>query len=169
MSTANEASEQAIPGPLLANAFFCEQTIEEADKTLSVIRIVDTITITLPANTPEDFPSEEKRVGVLIRALVSFRRGGAPAKGHRLKLVMRSPDGNTGVIHDDVFDFGEGPTAALNMRPEVTIAVKKGGLFWMDVTLDEKEFTRVPLTITIEREANKDGALPQGGATSAAT
>jgi hypothetical protein len=154
MSSANEPSGQTLPGPLLAAAFFCEQILEEAEtKVLSCIRIVDTIGITLDASTPEDIPSEDKRIGVLLHALISFRRGDAPATGHKLKLVMRSPDGNTGVMNEKEFDFGEGPIATLNLRPEITIAVKNGGLFWMTVLLDEKEYTRVPLTIKIEREA----------------
>jgi hypothetical protein len=148
---AKKPSKKSFPGPLLAVAVFCEQTIEDTDKTISCIRIADTITATLPHDAPPDVPSENKRIPIGMRGLISFRRGGATGKAHRLKLVMESPDGKTGVMDDRKVEFAKGLNATVNVRFDVMIAVKKGGMFWMTVLFDDKEYTRVPLIINVER------------------
>jgi hypothetical protein len=151
VAKAKKPSKKALPGPLLAVAVFCEQTIEDTDKTISCIRIADTITITLPHDAPPDVPSDSKRIPIGMRGLVSFRRGGAASKVHRLKLVMQSPDGKTGIVEDREVKFGKELNSTVNARFDMTIAVKKGGMFWMTVLFDDEEYTRVPLIINVER------------------
>jgi hypothetical protein len=151
---------QKLGGPYLAAAVFCENIVEDKDGALSCIRIIDTITVRLPADTPPDVPSDEKRIPVSIKGLVSFKRGGISGKFHKIKLAMESPDGRRGIMDERKLEMGTPPFGGGNLYFNVTIAIKKGGLFWMTVSLDGKEFTRSPLRILIEREASasKSGA-----------
>lgn len=146
-------SRQKLAGPYLVAAVFCENIVEDKDGALSCIRIIDTINVKLPADTPNDVPSEEKRIPVSIRGLVSFKRGLAKGKFHKVKLAMESPDGKSGVMDERKLEIGKPSFGGANLYFNVTIAVRKGGLFWMTVILDGKEFTRLPLRILVEREA----------------
>jgi len=145
---------QKPAGPYLAAAVFCENIVEDKDGALSCIRIIDTITVRLPADTPSDVPSEEKRIPVSIRGLVSFKRGGLAGKLHKIKLAMESPDGKRGVMDERKLEMGKPPYGGGNLYFNATIGVRKGGLFWMTVSFDGKEFTRSPLRILIERETS---------------
>jgi hypothetical protein len=169
MSNANESGEMALRGPLLAAALFCEQTLEDKDTAISCIRIADNFTVTLPPDTPDDVPSEGNRVPFPIRGLVSFRKGGLTERKHRVILVMRSPDGKAGKMFDQEIEFaGDEPTSIVNVRFDLTILIRRGGLFWMTVLLDDVELTRVPLTVNIERAPQSAVATSTTSATATA-
>ena len=51
-------------GPYLTAAFFCERVIEDKEKVLTIVRIMDSVVVYLPPGTPNDFPSEENRLPV---------------------------------------------------------------------------------------------------------
>jgi hypothetical protein len=148
----SKTSGKKLPGPFLAVAAFCERVVEETDNVLSCMRLVDTMTFTLPHDAPADVPSEEKRIPVTIQGLISFRRGGAKGKNHDLELGMESPTGKRGVMHKQTVKFGSSDSfAGANFRFTSTLLISHGGLFWMTVKLDGKEFTRVPLRVLIQR------------------
>jgi hypothetical protein len=164
------ASDETVPtGPLLAAAVFCEQILEDKDMAMSCIRIADNFTITLPPDTPDDVPSEDKRVPFPTRGLVSFRKGGLTERKHRVRLVLRSPDGKTGSVFDQELTFaGDEPTSLANVRFDLTLLLKKGGLFWMTVLVDDIELTRVPLTVNVERAPKDADVTSQNSATASA-
>jgi hypothetical protein len=142
-----------LPGPLLAVAVFCEQTVEDKDNTISCIRIVDTVFAQLTPDAPADFPSEENRLLVGVRGLISIRRGGSRKKFHKLKLTMESPTGKSSLVDDRQIEIGAEPYGGFNLRFGATIGIHMGGLFWLIVSLNGEEFARVPLRIVIERAA----------------
>ncbi len=143
--------EKKKGGPYLAAAFFCEQTIEDKhDGTLSAVRIIDQIGLTLHPSTPPDVPSEQHRLPVYINGLLSFKTGDSPGE-HVVRLVMHSPRGKSGTVLEQTLPFSPHPHGGANLRLNSTIMVYKGGLFWMDVLLDGKRIARMPLQITIQR------------------
>jgi hypothetical protein len=154
--TKPKKKQKAIPGPLLAAALFCEQTVEGSDKAISCIRIADTMNVQLPPEIPADLPSEEKRMPVAIRGFISFRRGGARGKHHQLKLVMVAPNGKSAVMAEQRITFSPEAYATANLRFETVIGVYQSGVFWLIVNLDGKEYTRVPLNIVISRQPASD-------------
>jgi hypothetical protein len=139
-------------GPYLAAACFCNNVIEDKLGTISGIQIIDQIIVQLPPNAPPDFPSEENRLMVPIWALIVFRTGYSPGR-HTVKLVCVSPSGKK--------EPGQGDGQTVNFTPQeyggaqfanrITFAVYKGGLFWIDVMLDGKRVTRMPIRIEIRR------------------
>jgi hypothetical protein len=138
-------------GPYLVAAVFCDSIVEGSDRALSVVRIVDRVTLTIPADAPADIPSEEKRLPVSLWALVMFKRGCAKRR-HRVRLVMHSPSGKSGVILDKALVFSKEPNGGLNLRLHINFAAKECGQFCLDVLLDGKRFTRMPLAVSVERE-----------------
>ncbi|HBI44131.1 MAG TPA: hypothetical protein DDY78_14955 [Planctomycetales bacterium] len=146
-------SEKKTAGPYLAAAIFCETIIEDKqDNVLSAIRIIDTFTMTLAASTPPDVPSEKNRLPVNVNGLLIFKTGSSTKKTHALRIVMQSPSGKRGKVLEETIPFPPEPQASANVRLATTIAVKEGGLFWMDVFLDTKRLARMPLMIHIQRQ-----------------
>jgi hypothetical protein len=141
-------------GPFLAAAFFCEKTLLEAspDEAVSAIRLIDHITVTLPADTPVDFPSEENRLDVPVAGLISFKTGDAAPGKHNLRLITHSPTGKVNEPWDQTIEFSAEPYGGSNLRLKNVFQVVKGGLFWVDVILDGQWFTRIPLWISIQRQ-----------------
>jgi hypothetical protein len=137
-------------GPYLAAAIFCESVMEGADQALTAIRIVDQITLTIPKDAPPDIPSEQKRLPASICALVTFRRGDAKRK-HVVRLVMNSPSGKRETVSDHRITLSDKAHGGANLRINMTFGISKGGLFWVDVILDGKLVTRMPLQITVVR------------------
>jgi uncharacterized protein DUF6941 len=140
---------KAAGGPYLAAAVFCDSVLKGDDGVMSAVRIVDRVTVTIPADSPPDVPSDEKMLLCNIQGLVSFKKGYAGIK-HDLKLVMNSPSGKTDIMQHRI-EFIDVAHGGHNLRVNLQMAVSEGGLFWMDVYLDGKLMTRMPLLIAVKR------------------
>lgn len=138
-------------GPYLAAALFCDSVLHGTDGSLSAIRIVDQMALKLSADAPDGVPSESKRLPASVWALLAFKTGyGKPGK-HDVKLVLHSPSGKRRVIGQYSPIFTEKPTGGANLKINLVIGIKEGGLFWVDVVLDGMVVTRMPLQISVER------------------
>src|SRR5438270_13900087 len=91
-------------GPYLASALFCEVILEEKSGALSLVRVFDIINLTIPANAPADFPSEENRLNVPTWALISFKSGDAPGT-HKLRIDSESPSGKVKIISQSILEL----------------------------------------------------------------
>jgi hypothetical protein len=138
-------------GPYLAAAFFCESIIEDKrDGALTAVRMVDTISLQLPHDTPEDFPSETTRLPVPVAGVLSFKSGGSPGD-HMIRLIAQSPSGKSETVLEQNVALDSQPQGGVNIRLNQVIQVKQGGLFWLHVFLDEEQVTSMPLMITVLR------------------
>ncbi len=76
-------------GPYLVAALLCEKVLQEKDETISVIRMIDRITLTVNAlSSPETIPSTI----INLSALISLKSGSARGKGIVL-LRVETPSG----------------------------------------------------------------------------
>jgi hypothetical protein len=149
-----KSASKKLSGPYLSAAFFCDQIVEEKDSgVLSCIRIIDTINLTVAADAPKDVPSETHQIPVTLNGLVAFKRGDAKVGSHDVKLVGHSPSGKVTTLVEKVVPFREEKHGGMNLRLNATIAISIGGLFWVHVYLDGKEYTRIPLNIVVHRES----------------
>jgi len=135
-------------GPHLAASFFCETLVEDKrDGALCAIRIIDTITVQLPPSSSPEIPPE---IPVRIAALLSFKSGDSPGE-HTVRIVMHSPSGEKSrTVLEQIVPFTPQPQGGANLRLDNVIIVKTGGVFWMDIFLDGKRVTRMPLKISIQ-------------------
>jgi hypothetical protein len=138
-------AHQPIGGPHLSAALFCDQILEEKEGTLSAIRIVDTLTLRIPQSTPTG-----QKVPVEVWMLLMVKSGDSPGK-HEVRVDMLSPTGRLNRGKPQVYDLSEQPYGGINLRLMVTIAVKKGGVFWAKTYLDGKLIANTPLYIIVER------------------
>jgi hypothetical protein len=134
-------------GPLLAAALLCERVIEDKEGVLSIIRIVDNFTVSLPVITP---PPGSTPV-VVLTLLVSFKAG--QAKGtYQVELRLRSASGKPlkgmGEHPKPSFTFaGEQPEQGANIVINAGVPANEPGLYYFDVLLDGAFVTSVPFRI----------------------
>src|SRR5436853_519151 len=76
-------------GPYLIAALLCEKILQEKDEAVSIIRIVDRVTVTAPASaSPEILPP----VPLNLSAFISFKSGSAKGR-HTVKWRIETPAG----------------------------------------------------------------------------
>src|ERR1700730_425082 len=76
-------------GPYLVAALHCERVLQEKDETISVIRMVDRIVVTVNAlGSPETIPP----TSVNLNALISLKSGSARGRG-TVKWRVETPSG----------------------------------------------------------------------------
>lgn len=76
-------------GPYLIAALICEKVLQEKDGTISIIRIVDRITLNAPAShSPETLPPTQ----VSLSALIALKSGSARGR-HTVKWIVETPSG----------------------------------------------------------------------------
>jgi hypothetical protein len=141
-----------IGGPFLAAAFFCENILEDMQRKLTVQGISDSVQLVMHPLSPKDMPSVEKPLPFNLQLLLMFRSGDAPGK-HKLKLEIESPSGKRTTVKDDEVTLSDQPHGGVNVKTIATMSItsNSGGLYLVDVYLDDKLMTRMPLTITITR------------------
>src|SRR5262249_4553949 len=102
---------------------------------------------------------EREGVQVGLFGLISFKSGDAKGK-YILKLMMTDPSGDKKEVGEIPIAF-EGAEHGINIRVQFGIQLTREGLYWVDVIVDGKCFTRMPLRIAIQREPSP--GLPQSG------
>jgi hypothetical protein len=155
--------ERKTGGPFLAAAVFCENILEDSDRTVSVIRIIDGVQIVLSPQAPADIPSPTHPFPVTLNILLIFRTGDSPGE-HNLKLQTESPDGKRDVGLEQVVTLSPEPNGGLSLKTLAGLAVHCNGVHLIDVSLDGKLVTRMPLNVQITRaEMPTDSTAPASG------
>jgi hypothetical protein len=124
--------------PWLAVAAICEKALVEKDRTPSVIRIIDTLTV----------ESDEPKMpaGMLRFTLFLMFRGG-PATGTKsLKISGLAPSGKEIVNHEHQLRLlGDEHSSILDIAMQMSVSDE--GLYWFEIRLDGNLETRVPLRV----------------------
>jgi hypothetical protein len=133
-------------GPYLVAALLCEKVLQEKDETISVIRMIDRITLTVSTlGSPETIPSTI----INLSALISLKSGSARGKGI-VKLRVETPSGLK--LPDQLLPvLFEGDDRGVNLIVAFNMVIDQEGVYWFDVLLEEQLLTRVPLRILYQR------------------
>jgi hypothetical protein len=142
--------KRSVGGPFLACAVFCDSVLRGEDGTMTAVRMIDKVTLTIPASAPQNVPSEENALLTSVEGLIGFKKGDAGTK-HKVKLVMNAPSGKSKELKEQLAEFRSELHSGYNLRIKTTIAVTETGLYWLDVYLDSVRMTRMPLLITVNR------------------
>lgn len=144
-------------GPYLQVAALCERVIQEPDNAITVIRIVDTLTFTIP-ETRSAAAMEGGAYQVL--AVVIFKDGSFKGK-QILTIRGLSPDGKV-FVNDILAPIpfkGKGETGSVG-KIQMNIVFRMEGLHWFHVLLDGKRITRIPLRIVFKKTPSTSGSVP---------
>lgn len=133
-------------GPYLVAAILCEKILQEQDGTISIIRMIDRLAITVSALiSPETMPPTP----ITLQALISLKSGSA--KG-RETIVVRTETPSGLTLPDQLFPvLFEGDDRGVNIIITLNIIVGQEGVYWFEVRLDKQFLTRIPLRILYQR------------------
>ena len=133
-------------GPYLKAAVFCSDVIEGKDGVLSLIRVIDRLTVTGAGPQP---PSAMPTIMSRLKLALMFISGRARGT-HNVNIRIERPDGTT---HDGWTGtvFLEGEDRGANVIVEMEIEFKLEGLYWFDLYFDDAQMTRVPFRLIYQR------------------
>ncbi len=133
-------------GPYLAAALICEKVLQEKDGTISIIRMVDRVTLTAPAAlSPEQLPL----VPINLYAFISLKSGSAKGRS-TIKWRIEPPSGIA--LPEQLLPvLFEGEDRGVNLTLALNLVVDQEGLYWFDVFLEDQLLTRIPLRIFYQR------------------
>ncbi len=134
-----------MSGPHVQLATFCEQVLQESSGVISLIRVLDRITILAQGVGPENLP-EGGRVNATL--VVSLKSGDARGRS-TIELVIEQPSGvRLPPQHIDMTFEGEERGVQL-IAPVQLDAME--GLYWVYVILNGETLTQVPLRVMYQR------------------
>ena len=120
----------------------CEKVLTEQDGVLSVIRIVDRVTVT---SAGPDVPDEMPPTQLNLSAVVSFRSGSARGR-YTVRLRPEDPSGVQLPVLEMPVHF-EGEERGANLVISFNMLAEHEGLYWIDVLFREDLITRIPLRV----------------------
>jgi hypothetical protein len=129
-------------GPYLMLAVLCERVLREADGVMSLIRIVDRITIqgSLDSAAPPTFP-----LTAVIGLKAGFARG-----SYLLKVKTISPaHQDLGAAELPMLFEGEDRGAVVGLT--LAFQPHEEGLYWLEVYLQDVLITKMPLRVVCRR------------------
>ena len=136
------------PRPWVQVAVLCQTALQEANGVLSVIRLIDRITLTGTAPELQPTPVQLTMAIVLKSDLM---QGNYP-----VKIRSTSPQNVVTLSPEMSFLFEGNDRGVQAVIPAALVATEQG-VYWFDVLIEEEILTRVPLRIIYQR------AIPHGG------
>ncbi|HEU5377560.1 MAG TPA: hypothetical protein VFV38_19225 [Ktedonobacteraceae bacterium] len=133
-------------GPYLTAALICEKVLQEKDESLSIIRLVDRLTLTVQAShSPDTLPP----FTVNLQALISFKSGSARGR-NTVKWITETPSGLR--LPEQLFPvLFEGEDRGANLIITLNMTIDQEGVYWFHVLLENQPLTRIPLRILYQR------------------
>lgn len=129
--------------PHLQIATICERYILEADGALTLFRVIDRFTVAGQNDKMGPVPLD-------FTVVVSYRSG--HFRG-RLELTLATLDPSQIVISTANFPllFEGDDERASNVFARVHMTVKEEGIYWITVSLNGQESTRIPLRVAYQK------------------
>ena len=133
-------------GPYLKAALFCSDAIEGKDGVLSLIRIIDRMTVAAAGPQPPQEMPTVSRVLKLVLMFISGRTKGT----QNVEIKSEGPDGKTEVVWGGTVFF-EGEDRGANLIIDMNIDFQREGLYWFDIYFEGTRITRVPFRVIYQR------------------
>jgi hypothetical protein len=143
-----EEGKMDTGGPYLNAALLCEKVLQEKDGVLSVIRVIDRVTVMAVSSgvpAPDSLPPSIVSFSMVVILKSGLYKGTMP-----IKLSINSPSG-TLVGESSVDVFFEGDDRGINLISPSQFQVREDGLYWVDVACGPQLLTRVPLRVIYQR------------------
>ncbi len=157
-----ESTARPEPRPLesdiyVAAALLCDNVLIEKDDTVSIIRVVDRLALTV---TEPDAPEVLPAGFVPLTGFVTLRSERAGMEGV-LRLDQVAPDGHRSAGPDEPF-VTSGDHPGVNVILDLMLRLRGEGRYWLDVVVNERVMSRMPLRIVYQR---LPPAVPDGDPT----
>lgn len=133
-------------GPYVQVACLCKMIIRADDNSLSVIKIIDTVTHTQAGPTP---PKDMPIFTYDMVLLLSLKAGKARGRS-TLKITPELPNGSTKPPIERSIHF-EGEEKGINFNVNMNFVFEQEGLYWFNVFVDEIKISAIPMRVKYER------------------
>lgn len=141
MSQESQDAPEVPSGPHVQIAALCESVLQETNGILSLIRVVDRITINATPGAPMSMP----RASIALKAVIALKADTARGRA----LVGLRPQRPSGINLDAIYSpvLFEGEDRGVNVIIDLRMDVDEEGLYWFDVFIEDRVITRMPLRI----------------------
>ena len=133
-------------GPYVQVAAFCDTIIEDKTNTISLIRIVDSLTHN---ESRPDAPEEMPAVNYVLKLVIMLKSGAARGR-HDLKVMSELPSGETKPPFITSIQFA-GEERGVNVIANIPFTFTMEGLHWFRVSIDDILLTKMPFRILYNR------------------
>lgn len=154
---ATKDEKRAKAKPQLAVALFCERAIQDGEGVFTIIRMVDSLTLSATA-----LPPNGTVVPLPVTGLFGFRAHGFKGKLPFL-LTQVSPAGAKHDIANGVADLKGGMTGAFITAPALPLLYETNGTYRYEVRLDRRLLATIPLKVVFELAADAPEGTSQKG------
>ena len=135
-----------LNGPYVCYAAFCEKVLQEKDGVVSLVRIVDRITLTPPPGVA----FEQASLPPFALTLAIGLKSGDARGTHQITVRGRSPVGG-GEMNMNLSALFEGDDRGVALFATVNLQLKDDGLYWFDVLFEGQRLTSVPLRVLVQQ------------------
>jgi hypothetical protein len=143
------------PKPLVTIATACDNMLTESDGTISLIRVIDLMTLTNLRTdigaTPQEMPNVD--FAVPVNAVVCLKSGDFKGEGE-LSLKAHLPDGTRKDFPEKWNFLMEGEEKGINVNIKFGLSTKHIGLTWIEVYWNGELLTKFPVRLR-RQEASK--------------
>lgn len=130
--------------PLVQAATLCDTVLAEPDKVASIIRLIDTVYLTLP---PGAEPAEGEVGAVPLRIFVSLKAGAVRGE-FDVELILRTPSGKQAIMPQKWHVAFQGDeTTGAHLTINFLLPVREFGLYWYDVVWEGEVLTSIPFKL----------------------
>ncbi|MDQ6948240.1 MAG: hypothetical protein M3256_18725 [Actinomycetota bacterium] len=131
-------------GPYVSLSVFCEQAIEDKNGVLTIVRIIDQVTVSVAdTNAPDELPLGSAIATTLVIALKARRALGK----QKVQVIVEHPDGTRHDGPEMPVHLSPGPGGGANLILRTTLVLSTTGLYWADVLVNGRLVTRSPLEV----------------------
>ncbi len=150
-----ERKESPTGTPVCTAMVLCDNAITGADSTLSIIRVIDTITF---GTSELSFKIGDGVELGHVKLVVMIKRGDA-AGSHELPLAVVGPPPSRkrDVVGTITPDFsGVDPESGYNLLTVLRLRWRGPGLYWLELRSGQRTIARSPFKIKLPDESEKD-------------
>jgi hypothetical protein len=136
-----------MPKPVSSIVLIAERFLNEQDRVISAIRIVDIFFV-----DPVDQDTQAEKKAVLVNVLIVTKFLPGSEDEHQVKLSLLRPSGALKEVGEPIVarvDFSNYPNAptGLSVKATVPVAVTELGTHYFIVEVDGEEVGRTPFTL----------------------
>jgi hypothetical protein len=133
-------------GPYLKTAVFCEKVLREADGVVSLIRVVDRVTVTAAGpDAPDTMPKTPYNMTAVIILTSGQSRG-----RHEIRIEPEEPSGLKKAPFLVTVQM-EGEDRGANVIVNMHFTFEMEGLYWFHVYFDDTLLTKMPFRMMYAR------------------
>ncbi len=143
----SEVAHTESQGPYLQVACFCENVVQRADGVLTLVNIVDRVSITSQGpSVPENMPKVP-----WVAYLVLILKAGKARGRKEVTIIPELADGTTKPPATVSVNFEGGDDRGIQVVTRTNIELEYEGLYWFHIRLDGELITKLPLRVMYSR------------------